>query len=61
MKKKKAEPITLEKELDQFRQDMPMMSTEGLKNRLKQYISYNSTLGCYDEIIQEIKDEMLNR
>lgn len=60
-KKPKTERMTLEKELDQFRRDMPLMSIQGLKNRLRQYQSYNSGLGCYNEIIQEIKDEITNR
>lgn len=52
---------SMEEQLLWFRGQLPSMLTRDVRAYLKEYESYNSVMGCYDEIIEEIRNELINR
>ena len=61
MKKKKITRETLETQVDDFCRRLPAMDTQEIIEHRKQYASYNSTLGCYDEVLKTIDEELTRR
>ena len=53
--------ITLEAHTSDVLKCLHLYSLEVLYELLKEYDSYNSGLGCYDEMIAKIKEEIKKR